>query len=72
MISRDTDWKEHCHSSLYIKCLIVAKQSIYYPATYFDSTYRCEKEEELLRTAINKVYSHVATEHIHTHTHKEI
>lgn len=61
MISKDTEWKDHCHSSLYVKCLIVAKQSTYYTAIYFDSTYRCEKEEELLRIATTKVYPHVGT-----------
>lgn len=61
MISKDTEWKACSHSSLYVKCLIVAKQSTSYTAIYFDSTYRYEKEEELLRITTTEVYPHVGT-----------
>lgn len=57
--SKDTEWKARSHSSLYVKFLVVAKQSASYIAIYFDSTYRCEKEEELLRITTTKVYPHV-------------
>lgn len=34
------------------------QQRIYYTATYFDRTYRCGKEEELLRLVTTKMYPH--------------
>lgn len=61
VVSKDTEWKEHCHSSLYGKYLIVAKENTCYTAIYFESTYICEKEEELLRIATTKVYPHAGT-----------
>lgn len=59
MTSKATGRKGLCHNSWYVKCLITAKQRMYYTATYFDRMYRCGKEEELLRWVTTKMYPQV-------------